>query len=143
MAIIKGQNLRIALDGKYVAASTSCSFHISANLEEASHKDLTGGWSSQECTGKSWDFSADALMLIDAADTTGVAALDIAELVGKTVEISVDLTQGAQNRVMNQGLYTGTAIINDFSLTAGNKQNVTYSVQGQGVGELVKVEAGE
>jgi predicted secreted protein len=55
----------------------------------------------------------------------------------------VDLTQGAQNRVMNQGLYTGTAIINDFSLTAGNKQNVTYSVQGQGVGELVKVEAGE
>lgn len=142
MAIIKGQNLRISVGGKIVAASTSCSFHIAANLEEASHKDITGGWSAQECTGKSWDFSTDALVLVDATET-GLTAFDAADLVGETVEITVDLTNGAQNRVVSQGLYKGTAIVNDFSLTAGNKQNSTYSIQGQGVGELLKVVAGE
>lgn len=138
MGIIKGQNLRISVDGKIIAAATSCQIHISANLEESSTKDNTGGWTEQECTGKAWDASADALVLVDTAET-GLVAFDAAALVGSDVAVTFDLTNGAQNRVVDQAIYTGTAIVNDFSLTAGNKQNSTYTIQLTGKGELTKV----
>lgn len=138
MAVIKGQNLRLTLDGKIVAAATSCQLHIAANLEDASTKDTEGGWQKQECTGKSWDLSTDALVVVDASET-GLVAFDAAEMVGQEIDITVDLTEGAQNRQLSAGVYTGKAIVNDFSLTAGNRANSTYTVQAQGNGALTRV----
>lgn len=146
MGILKGQNFRVLLTGtgtgataKVIAASTSCQLHIAADLEETSTKDQTAGWKSQEVVGKSWDGSADALVVVDSAETAHTA-FDVTELIGETVTIEFEEVGSSQNRTPTTGgtKYSGSAIINDFSLTAGNKANSTYSVQFQGVGALTK-----
>lgn len=139
MSIIKGQNLRISVNGKYIAAATSCSIHIAANLESTSTKDSTGYWDEQECTGKSWDASVDAFVIVDSSDTGGIKAFDIPALIGTKVAVEVDITSGEQNRVKTTGMYTGYAIVNDINFTAANKSNSTATFQLQGVGELAAV----
>ena len=139
MGILKGQNFRVLIGGNVVAAATSCSLHISADLEETSTKDSTGGWKEQEAVSKSWDGSADALVKIDATES-GLVAFDAPALIGTQVAIVFEEAGGAQNRVATSGgtQFTGQAIINDLSLTFQNKSNSTYSIQFTGVGELVK-----
>jgi len=146
MGVIKGQNFRVLITGneqsataKVIAAATSCQLHIAADLEETSTKDDTAGWKSQSVVGKSWDGSADALVVVDSSET-GVVAFGATELVGQTVTIEFEEVSGAQNRVAATGgtKFSGSAIINDLSLTAGNKSNATYSIQFQGVGALTK-----
>lgn len=146
MAKIKGQNLRIKVRGKYVAAATSCTLHVSLNLEDSSTKDSTGDFQEQEVTGKSWDGSTDALYSVDT-DTTGANAEDSLDtvLAGQEVEIEFERTQGDQNRekVASSNTYGGKAYVNDISITAGNRQNATYTIQFTGNGELKKITAGE
>ena len=140
---IKGQNLRfsVKIDGvkTYFAASTSCQLHVAADLEDSSTKDSAEGmWKEQECVGLSWDGSVDVNVIDDALDNA-LQALQVPTLVGQTVDVELDITSGLQNRVLAKGLYAGKAIINDFSLTAGNRQQSTASVQFQGNGALTKV----
>ena len=137
--ILKGQNFRVKIGTQYVAAATSCQLHIAANLEDASTKDDTANWANQEATGRSWDGSADALVIIDNAETA-LTAFDATELVGEKVSIEFNQTTGTLNResVADGITYTGTAIVNDLSLTAGNRQNATYTIQFTGVGALTK-----
>ena len=137
---IKGQNFRIKVGSQYIAAATSCSLHIAANLEESTTKDSTGNWSEQEVTGKSWDGQAEAVVVVDAADTTGAKAFDLTELVGTKVTIVYEQTEGSMNRQAIAGgvTYTGEAVINDVSISAPNRQNATYTVQFTGTGALTK-----
>ena len=136
--IIKGQNMRLRIGGKVVACATNCTCHASAQLEETSSKDSTGDWTDQEAVSKSWDFSVDALMQIDAEDTTGLGFDDMMDLIGQKAEIEFVQTNGVKNRDEVKVFRKGTAIINDVSQTMANKQNGTYSVQGQGCGALGK-----
>lgn len=131
---IKGQNIRLFLDDKCIAAATSCTLHIAANLEDSSTKDSTGDWQEQECTGKSWDFSGE--MVVVDADEGGVTGMEMVDMIGKEITVEVAVTNGAKNRVAERKLYKGLAIINDWSLSAQNRQNATVSVQGQGVSPL-------
>ncbi len=144
---IKGQNFRVKINGKYVACATSCSLHVAANLEDATTKDSTGPWQEQACVGKSWDGQAEGVMSVQTTnDTTGVYAPDLTELVGETVTIEYEQTTGAKNRVAADAAtgeqlyrYSGSAIINDVSISAPNRQNTTYTVQFTGTGELVRL----
>jgi hypothetical protein len=54
--------------------------------------------------------------------------------------VQFEQTSGAKNRVPVSGgvVYSGYAYVNDISVTAGNRQNTTYSIQLQGDGELSK-----
>ena len=61
MANIKGQNLRLFIGNKCVAAATSCGLHINANIQEKSTKD-SDEWTENECLGVSWDAQVDALV---------------------------------------------------------------------------------
>ena len=140
MATIKGQNIRLFIEDEQgvercLCASTSCTLHITANLEESTTKDSTGDWTEQEATSKSWDVSADMNFVLDATETA-LLGVDIAKMVGKKVKIRTKLTEGTKNRVAAAGLYEGYAIINDWNLQAPNKQNSTVSMQAQGTGEL-------
>lgn len=132
----KGQNLRLFIGGKCVAASTSCSFHVAAQTEDVSTKDSTGDWQENEATGKSWDCSADALVLL--TDDGGETAVSMIGLVGQTVQLVFDETDGDKNRTAKNSVikHSGSAIVADYSLTAGNRQNATYSVQFTGTGAL-------
>ena len=141
MGVIKGQNLRIKLGTKYVAFATSCTVHVSAQLEESSTKDSPNGWPQQEITGMNWDISVDALYSVDT-DATGVNGSEALDLILAQQKIAVEFTQaaGEKNRVPGQGaiVYSGNAWVNDVSVNAPNRQNTTYTLQAAGDGELTK-----
>jgi hypothetical protein len=140
MATIKGQNLRVMVGGKCIAMATSCTFHISAQLEDSSTKDSVGDFQEQEVTGLSWDAQTESLVTLDDNGTNGELPQDILSLIiNKTkVTLTFDQTNGANNRVgMNSVIKkTGQAYITDVSISAQNRQNSTCSVQFTGTGAL-------
>lgn len=141
MGVIKGQNLRLTVAGKFIAFSTSCTVHTSLNLEESSTKDSTNNFTEQTPTGISWDMSCDALYSVDA-DTTGQNGVDALDLVlaQQKVQVQFELTQGEKNRVPVSGgaVYSGYAWVNDISINAANRQNASYTIQLTGDGQLTK-----
>ena len=140
MSTIKGQNLRILVGGKCVAMATSCTFHVSAQLEDSSTKDSVGDWQEQEVTGLSWDAQTDSLVTLEDNGTNGELPQDLLGLIiNKTkVTITFDQTSGANNRVgTNSALKrTGEAYVTDVTITAQNRQNSTFSAKLTGTGPL-------
>ena len=145
MGVIKGQNLRLLIGGKCVAFATSCTVHVSLNLEESSSKDSTNNFTEQTPTGISWDMSCDALYSVDtdATGVNGINALDTV-LAQQRVQVQFEQTQGEKNRVAVSGgaVYSGYAWVNDISINAANRQNTSYTIQLTGDGELTKTTAG-
>ena len=145
MGVIKGQNLRILLGGKCVAFATSCTVHVSLNLEESSTKDSTNNFTEQSPTGISWDMSCDALYSVDTDATgfNGINALDTV-LAQQKVQVQFEQTQGEKNRVAVSGgaVYSGYAWVNDISVQASNRTNTSYTIQLTGDGQLAKTTAG-
>lgn len=145
MGIIKGQNLRVmvgAADGseKCIAMATSCTFHVSSQLEDASTKDSVGDFQEQEVTSLSWDASTESLVTLEDNGVNGELPQDILSLmINKTkVHLVFDVTAGANNRVAQNGAIkkSGWAYITDYSVQAANRANSTLSVQFQGTGAL-------
>ncbi len=141
MGVIKGQNLRITLGGKFIAFATSCTVHVSTDLEESSTKDSTNNFREQQPTGIGWDISVDALYSVDTDDSgmNAVDALDII-LAQQKVGVTFEKTSGEKNRQTTSGTvkYTGNAWVNDVNINATNRQNASYSLQAQGDGPLTK-----
>ena len=140
MATIKGQNLRVMVGGKCIAMATSCQFHISAQMEDASTKDSTGDFQEQEVTGLSWDAQTESLVTLEDNGTNGELPQDILSLIiNKTkVTLTFDQTAGTNNRVAQTSVIkkTGEAYVSDVQITAQNRQNSTMTVQFQGTGAL-------
>lgn len=126
--------------GKCIAMATSCQFHISAQMEDASTKDSTGDFQEQEVTGLSWDAQTDSLVTLEDNGTNGELPQDILSLIiNKTkVTLTFDQTAGANNRVGKNSVIkkTGEAYVSDVQITAQNRQNSTMTVQFQGTGAL-------
>jgi hypothetical protein len=143
---MKGQNLRILIGSpaKCVAFSTSCTYHLSATLEDSSTKDDAGGFQKQEVTGMAGDISCDALYSVDA-DASGVNGEDALDLLltGQEVDVEFSATTGDKNRTATGNKYTCKALVNDISVSAANRQNVTYSIQMQMNSKPVKSTVGE
>lgn len=140
MGVIKGQNLRITIGGKYVAFATSCTVHVSATLEDSSTKDSSDGiFQEQELTGLAWDISTDALYSVDV-DASGINAEGALDAILSRQKVNIEFvgTTGTHNRQATGNKYTGQAWINDVSVNAANRQNASYSLQAQGTGALVK-----
>ena len=139
---MKGQNLRILIGSpaKCVAFSTGCTYHLSSTLEDSSTKDDVGGFQKQEVTGMAGDISCDALYSVDADSgaVNGEAALDMV-LAGQKVDVEFSPTEGDKNRTATGTKYTCKAIVNDISINAPNRQNVTYTIQMQMNSKPVKV----
>lgn len=139
--VIKGQNLRLKLDGKYIAAATNATINLNVDTEEISTKDdgTVSGllWKKQEAVSASWDFSAEALYIIDAAET-GITPEDIIDMIGTEVSVEFENASGSENRTRVALIRTGRAVITSASISAANKSNATVSINGQGVGELTK-----
>ena len=140
MGIIRGQNLRLKLGDKYIAFATDCTVHVSATLEDSSHKDTTDGvWQEQELVGMAWDISASALYSVDE-DANGHNAENALDLILAMQKVWVEFTgtKGDKNRTADGNKYCGYAWLNDHSITATNRQNGSYSLQAQGNGPLTK-----
>ena len=140
MATIKGQNLRVMVGGKCIAMAKSCTFHVSAQLEDSSTKDSVGDFQEQEVTGLSWDAQTESLVTLEDNGTNGELPQDILSLmINKTkVTLTFDQTAGANNRVGQNSVIkkTGQAYITDVSISAQNRQNSTCTVQFTGTGAL-------
>lgn len=120
------------IGSKCVAFATSCVYHLSTTLEDSSTKDDTGGFLKQDVVGFAGDISCDALYSVDvdANGVNGEQALDML-LAGAEVEVKFTGTSGSQNRTAGGVAYTCNAIVNDISVNATNRQNVTYTIQMQ------------
>ena len=126
--------------GKCIAMATSCTFHVSAQLEDSSTKDSTGDWQEQEVTGLSWDASTDSLVTLTDNGTNGELPQDLLSLIiNKTkVTLTFDQTNGANNRTgANSAIKkSGEAYVTDVNITAQNRQNSTITAQFTGTGAL-------
>jgi hypothetical protein len=140
MGTIKGQNLRVMVGGKCIAMATSCTFHVSAQLEDSSTKDSVGDFQEQEVTGLSWDAQTDSLVTLEDNGTNGELPQDLLSLmINKTkVTLTFDQTAGTNNRVAQNSVIkkSGQAYISDVQISAANRQNSTCSVQFSGTGPL-------
>jgi len=130
----------VMVGGKCIAMATSCQFHISAQMEDASTKDSVGDFQEQEVTGLSWDAQTDSLVTLEDNGSNGELPQDIFSLIiNKTkVTLTFDQTAGANNRVGQDSAIkkTGEAYVSDVQITAQNRQNSTITVQFQGTGAL-------
>jgi len=140
MATIKGQNLRVMVGGKCIAMATSCTFHISAQVESASSKDDANDFEVNEVTGLSWDAQTDSLVTLTDNGVNGELPTDLLSLIiNKTkVTLTFDQTAGANNRTgqISAIKRSGEAFLTDYSLSAQNRQNSTLSCQFTGTGPL-------
>ena len=140
MATIKGQNLRVMVGSKCIAMATSCTFHISAQVESASSKDDANDFEVNEVAGLSWDASTDSLVTLTDNGTNGELPTDLMSLIiNKTkVTLTFDETAGTNNRVgQNSAIKrSGYAYLTDYSINAANRQNSTLSCQFTGTGPL-------
>lgn len=140
MATIKGQNLRVMVGGKCIAMATSCTFHISAQVESASTKDDANDFEVNEVTGLSWDAQTDSLVTLTDNGVNGELPTDLMSLIiNKTkVTLTFDQTAGTNNRTgQNSAIKrSGEAYLTDYSLSAQNRQNSQLSCQFSGTGPL-------
>jgi hypothetical protein len=120
--------------------ATSCTFHVSAQLEDSSTKDSVGDWQEQEVTGLSWDAQTDSLVTLEDNGTNGELPQDLLGLIiNKTkVTLTFDQTAGSNNRVAQNSAIkrTGEAYVTDVTITAQNRQNSTFSAKLTGTGPL-------
>ena len=126
--------------GKCIAMATSCTFHISAQVESASTKDDANDFEVNEVTGLSWDASTDSLVTLTDNGTNGELPTELMSLIiNKTlVTLTFDTTSGTNNRTAQNSAIkkSGSAYVTDFSVTAQNRQNSTLTVQFTGTGAL-------
>ena len=126
--------------GKCIAMATSCTFHVSASLEDSSTKDSTGDWQEQEVVGLSWDAQTDSLITLTDNGTNGELPQDLLGLIiNKTlVTLTFDTTSGNNNRTAQNSAIkkSGQAYVTDVQITAANRQNSTLTVQFTGTGAL-------
>ena len=126
--------------GKCIAMATSCTFHISAQVESASTKDDANDFEVNEVTGLSWDASTDSLVTLTDNGVNGELPTDLLSLIiNKTlVTLTFDQTAGTNNRTgQNSAIKrSGSAYLTDYSLNAQNRQNSTLSCQFTGSGPL-------
>lgn len=59
---IKGQNLRIFIDSKVVAAATSCTLHVATQTESITTKDTPNDFEEVAPVGLTWDASCEAVV---------------------------------------------------------------------------------
>lgn len=147
MSIVKGQNLRLKINNKFVAFAQDCELNVETETEETSTKDSNAKFKDYDVTGVGYTVSTNALFSVDESETDttgmdGMAALDIA-LTGNRLDFEFEKTDPSsdKNRTLATSpvvKYTGTVIINNFSIKATNKQNGSYTLNALGCGPLVK-----
>lgn len=140
MGIIKGQNLRVLVGGKCVAMAKTCTFHIALQTEDSSTKDSEGDWQENTPVGKSWDCQTDSLVTLVDNGSNGELPQDLVSLIlnATPVTITFDQTAGTNNRIAQESVLkmTGSAYLNDLSITAANRENSTITAQFTGTGAL-------
>ena len=127
MATVKGQNLRIFVDGRAIGAALECQLQLQLNVTPYSTKDDEGAWTKNRVVSLQWSVTANAVVTdIDYVEALGIS--ELADLIGQTVQVQLNTTNGEMNRESTGQLLAGDAIISDIQYTAQNRQRTTCQV---------------
>ncbi len=136
--ILKGQNFRIltydttASKFKCVGMATSCSITLNSNTDDGSTKDDVGMAAKPVVTSQGWSVQVDSLNVSDAgAMLTAIKSLTPFTLLW-------DETSTTDNQTPEEADFsrTGTAYLNDLTLTFDDRANSSKSLQFTGSGPL-------
>ena len=89
MATVKGQNLRLFVGARAIAAALECQLHLQLNVTPYSTKDDEGAWSKNRVVSLQWSVTANAVVTDDQElDAIGVA--ELADMVGQSVQVQLN-----------------------------------------------------
>lgn len=127
MATVKGQNLRIFVGNRAIVAALDCQLQLQLNLTPYSTKDDEGAFAKNSVVSLQWSVTANAAVTdVEELDAIGVAELE--DLIGQTVYVKLNTTNGEKNRNGTRQVLAGDAIISDVQYTAQNRQRSTCQI---------------
>ena len=134
MSKIKGQNFRLLVAGAAVPEATNCQITLTGNTDDSSTKDSTGLFSKETIVSKGWSAQVDTY----DADASSLKALVTTFNAAQPVTVGWDQTAGSLNRVAQNADFkrSGSALLNDLTMTFNDRQTVSISSQYQGTGAL-------
>lgn len=157
MAITKGQEIMLFVDGVSIAYSTNHTLEINGETQDCSTKDNGGGeWASSEMGLLSWSVSSENFIALDGS-AEGKTYADLFKLMVKKEAIKVvfgprsktfgkgvayDVAEDSKGgwTPNTDGVYEGQAYITSLSLNAPNGDNSSFSLSLTGTGALKEVE---
>ena len=144
MATLKGQNLRIGIEGAnsefyVVAMSTGCVATLTNNTESGTHKDVLGLADQPIVVSKSWTLQSDSLNVVDA----GALLTAIKNM--QPLAVMFDETSTTNNYSSQHATFArkGSAYFNDLTFNFNDRENSTKNIQMTGTGELSTVATGD
>ena len=128
-----------ATPAKVIGSAKQLQLHVSLQMEDASTKDTTGDWQSQEPTGLSYDITTNALVRGGDTITSQVQAQGLSELeaiyeAGTPVKFQIANVSGANQRTKGAVIVSGSVILSQLTINAPNRQNASYDAQLTGWG---------
>ena len=131
---VKGSNFRAFVSGSAVTESTSCQINIQGNMEDGRTQDSVGDYAQETMTSRGFSVQVDSY----GATLSILRALITQFNSDSKVTVGWDQTAGAQNRVAQNAAFarSGSAILNDLTINAPDRQRITTSAQYQGSGAL-------
>ena len=145
MSTLKGQNVRIctfdttAEKYKVIGMSTGCTVTITNNMDNQSHKDITGLAAMPQVVSKTWQVQVNSLNQADAA------AILTAMKSMQPIMLMWDETSTTDNQTRSKASWArkGQAYLSDATFNFDNKTLATKGLQFSGTGPLETVAASE
>ena len=144
MATLKGQNLRIGIEGTggdfaVVAMATSCTINLQTNTEDSATKDDAGMAAKPVINTKSWSVQVESLNVAD------VAALLTAIKNNTNFRLIWDETARTDNFTSQNAAFArkGYAFLNDATFTFDDRTNSVKQLQFVGVDALSAIASGD
>lgn len=116
--------------GTAISCQTEASLEIGVNMTDTTCKDTAPGWDAAVASRKNWSISGTAFFSFDASN--GFSQLFGFVTAGTSVLVRI--TTG----VTGDKLYSGQALIESLSLSAGLDDTASYDFSFKGVGALTE-----
>lgn len=127
MATVKGQNLRVYVGSRVIIAALGCQLNVQLNVQPYSTKDDEGSWTKNRAVKLQWSVTANAAVT-DEQELDAIGVSELADLIGQTVRVQLNTSEGEKNREATEHLLAGNAILSDVQITAPNRQRATAQV---------------
>lgn len=125
MAVVKGQNLRVFIGGKSIAAALECSLSLQMNVNQISTKDDEGSWVKNHVVSLAWSVRANGVVTDETGRNDVPSLLD---RIGQTVRVQLALAGGTQNSEISNAIVAGDAIISDVQITSENRKRGLFDI---------------
>lgn len=125
MATIKGQNLRVFIGNKPIAAALQCQLQVQLNVQQYSSKDDSGDFAKYYAASLQWNVTASGVVSNDVGRNDAASLLDRR---GATVRVQLSLSSGNLNSEQGDTLVAGDAILSDINITAENRKRGTFDI---------------